>query len=249
MRNIVYIVISAAIVIFISLSFCNVNFASEIDDNERAGVSAIKELQAKNTDDIEEKIEKIQEKYKPVEINSDNSQLDYKSIFKDDVFVGDSQTEGFTVYGYLNETSVLAEKGKSVSTAKDYLESLKYLSPKNVYLLFGMNDMLIYNDVNNFVDAYIELIESIQKELPDTNIYVQSVMVARDDVIASQPLFSKERNTEANELLEDYCEKNEIGFIDIKSILENDNTLYEADGLHVKASFYKLWLAKVYSSK
>lgn len=251
MKNFIYLVVSALIVIFISFSFNNINVASKTDEKEKSGIETIKELQSKNVEDIEGKIGEIRDKYK-VEIimpSTPTTQLDYKMIFKDDIFMGDSQTEGLTAYGFLNESSVLAEKGKNVVGAMDYLDSLKYSSPENVYLLFGLNDMLIYNDVSNFIDDYIKLIEEIKRNLPNTKIYVQSVMIARDDVIAKQPMYSKERNAKANELLEAYCKKSKIEFINLKSILENNNSLFEADGLHVKADFYRVWLSTVSNYK
>ena len=246
MKKVAFFGSSVIIATLVATGFSTSNINSEDNEKVAKGINTVTKLEkqdvSKIQDSIDNYLEKLNENKKE---NIPQGTKDYKEIFKDDVFFGDSQTEGLSAYGLLNENSVLAEKGKTVGKALNDVDTLKFLAPKRVYLLFGLNDLLNYNDISDFMKDYGKLIDKVQKELPKTKIYVQSVMPARSDVIAKQPLYSNERNITANKELQKLCKEKKVTFVDIKSILEKNQKLYEPDGLHVNVEFNKLWLNKI----
>ena len=95
------------------------------------------------------------------------SENNYKVIFKSTVFMGDSLTEAIYAYGFLDSTSVVAEKGKNVMTAlEDDVPKVVNLVPNRVIMLYGMNDLECFEDLNDFCDKYKILINSTKEKLP-----------------------------------------------------------------------------------
>lgn len=181
--------------------------------------------------------------------NNKGNELNFKNIFKNDVFLGDSQSEGLNVYGYLNDSSVVAKKGKTLGEALKDVDTIKNLSPKRIYLLFGLNDLIRYNNLNDLKIAYGDLVDELKESIPSAKIYVNSMLPARNDAIAKQPLVSLDRNSKGNKLIEEMCEEKNVEFVDITYILKDNQNLYESDGMHCKPEFYKVWLTKLNSLK
>lgn len=251
MKRVVFLISSVVIVTLIGIGFSTSNINSINNEKVTKGINTIEKIEKQNVSEIQDSIDSYLEKLGngKNQVFTEGTSRDYKMIFKDDVFLGDSQTEGLAAYQLVNEKSVVAEKGKTVNKAFGDIATIKFLSPKKVYLLFGLNDLLNYINISDFIKDYSKLIDEIQEVLPKTEIYVQSVMPAREDIIANQPLYSKARNQEANDKLKKLCKEKDITFVDIKSILEKNQNLYEPDGLHVTVEFNKLWLNKLADMK
>ena len=103
-------------------------------------ISMLKQMENQDISQVEKEIQEVQSKFK----SSKELKLNYKEIFKNTVFIGDSQTEGLKEYNILNSTSVLAKKGSNLVDARNYIDSLSNLNPSTTFLLYGMNDILIY---------------------------------------------------------------------------------------------------------
>ena len=57
-------------------------------------------------------------------------------------------TEAIYAYGFLDSTSVVAEKGKNVMTAlEDDVPKVVNLVPNRVIMLYGMNDLECFEDL------------------------------------------------------------------------------------------------------
>lgn len=178
--------------------------------------------------------------------NTAVGKMDYKTIFKDSVFVGDSITEGLSYYQFLNDDNVNAKIGLSLYKAKTYLDKVNKLKPKNVFILFGANDMEGGLKCETFISRYKELIKAIKNISPDSNIYVQSILPVTAKVEIKKPNLSNKKIKEFNTALMAMAEENSCSYINIASVLDNsEKELHEPDGIHFKKQFYGLWLQYV----
>lgn len=201
------------------------------------GVADLQALEKRDVGQIENKIKDMNSKNDIKESTSDKSNL--KEIFKDTVFMGDSLTEPLSFYDILDEDSVIGIKGRDVIKAKEEdLGTLKSLNPKKIVMMYGMNDLLLFSNSHDFVKNYESLINQIKKELPNAEIYVNSVFPVSDETIAKKKEFIKVNDF--NNALREMCNTMGIKFIDTTSMVKEN--MYEPDGIHLKAEFYTPWL-------
>lgn len=186
-----------------------------------------------NSNAIEEKTNNEQKKSK---------KSAFKENFKGDLFVGDSLTDSLSFYEILEDKNVIAKLGLTLIGGKDNINSIIKANPSNIYLMFGMNDILRKIDGKQFADEYVDLIHSIQEKLPEANIYVQSIPPVSPHVKKKKPLLNNENIDKFNEAIITMCKEENINFLDLRPIFEENENLIEPDGIHLKYNFYKLWL-------
>ena len=243
MRKVVFLGSSIVIAALITMGFSTSKINLENNEKITTGINSVAKLEKQDVAEIQRNINEHLEEISVEEVNIDT--LDFKFIFKDDIFLGDSLTEALYEYDFINERSVIAQKGATVDKAIEEVDIIKNLAPKRIYILFGLNDMLNYENISEFMDVYSKLLDKLKEELPESKIYVQSITPARSDIRKEQPLFSEDRNKEANKKLKNLCEEKGINFVNIKNIILNKSELYEPDGLHLAAEFYQIWLNKL----
>ena len=168
--------------------------------------------------------------------------INYKDIFKEDLFLGDSITDSLSFYDIVDEKNVIAKLGFTVVQAKKQINNIEKANPSNIYIMFGMNDILSGISAEKFRENYLELVHLIQDRLPNTKIYIQSALPISDKAKAKKPGLSDSKVCEFNESLIRMCNDEGITFIDIRPIIKENPDLYEPDGIHLKYDFYKLWL-------
>lgn len=209
-------------------------------------MQAIKELETQNIVDIEEKIDSIREKNdtieqnNSVETNKANSKVNYNKKYSNSVIVGDSRAEAISAYGYLDNSSVVAYKGRNISSAKKNgdIDKAIGLYPKNIFFTYGVNDIECYSDSSIFIKEYKTVIEQVQNKLPKTKIYVSSILPVRQDAISKQPNY---KNLDKfNEGLKKMCKEMDVVYLDGTSIVKESD--FDADGIHFVGNFQKKWL-------
>lgn len=179
--------------------------------------------------------------------NSNQVKVDYKAAFKNDVFLGDSISEGLNFYDYLDDNNVIAKKGMSISAAVGEMDTLVSLNPKNIYVLFGVNDMGATTSSQWIGDKYTDLVHAIKSKLPDTNIYIQSIMPVLPKVETRAPYITNAHIIECNNKIIEMAKIENINYLDVASVANTNKDLYEGDGIHFKPQFYPLWLDYVIS--
>lgn len=167
----------------------------------------------------------------------------YKNTFRQDVFMGDSITEGLSFYEFLDESNVCAKIGININNAGIEVDEASKINPKNIFLLFGVNDMDETMTSQYYSTLYANLIHQIKFNLPEANIYVQSILPVLPIVEEKRPYISNGRIEEFNSALKEMTAQESVNFINIEAVLNEDNRdLYEGDGIHFKSDFYPLWL-------
>lgn len=236
------------IILFSSSLFgCNKN-QNTVSTETNNGTLVLKHLENKDVPSVEKNINKIQSDL----LKKENAQLlvtkkkgnykktGYRYAFDSVVFMGDSQAEPLSLYGFLEPTSVVAEKGRNVVSAKKDISSVVKLNPQKIVMLYGVNDMLLFKTTEDFISKYESLILSLKKQLPKTQIYVNSVYPVQDFASVKKPLFK--RSTKFNEALLALCDKHSVTYIDSTQFVTQENDYYAPDGIHFLSSYYPIWL-------
>ncbi len=218
------------------------NNDNKIEDFKESGTSEKKDKDTLNIDKVN------QEKNNNTNSSLNNSnqakkvEIDNKEFFKNAVFMGDSIAESLGFYEFLDESRVIAAKGHTVIKAQKDVDKVASLSPENIFILFGMNDLETGIDGQQFAKNYADLIHMLKEKLPKANIYIHSILPINEEVQKEDPLLANTRVDEFNKALINMAQKEEVNYFNIAPLLKEHKDLYEPDGKHTKYQFYELWL-------
>ena len=178
------------------------------------------------------------------------SLFDELSISPDDiVFFGNSITDGGEFHELFNMPNIKNRgiSGDNVSGLIERAGQITKGKPSKIFILIGINDIAQGHSVSQIVAEYQKLINKLQKETPDSKIYLQSVMPINNDFSRYKSLTGKEALIPAlNKELEALAKKNNLIYIDLWPILAEPSTgklieSYTPDGLHLSGKAYKVW--------
>lgn len=177
------------------------------------------------------------------------------SYFSDAVFIGDSISEGITLYKPIEDATVLAATGINPSsifttpvikqedgTRITILDALKEKQAKKIYIMLGANG-INFLPIDEMIKDYQRLILEIKQEHPDAIIYVQSVLPVTKE---NKYNVSNEDINFFNEQLIQLCAKEQVYYLDISSDFKTeDGTLpietSPTDGMHFGKRYYSIW--------
>lgn len=245
MRKVLYVRIVKILLIGVSLlillSFARHIYKSKFgqaEANPEKGVAKIKELESEDISSIRNEIEKNSDDNSDIDKNKVDA--NFEKVFEDSVIMGDSRSEGLTEYGILSPSSVVAYKGRNVIEAKGDVSEVVDLSPNNVFLTYGMNDLELFSNSKDFINKYEILINDVKRKLPSSKIYVTSIIPTTQAAIEKEPSFKQVYSF--NKALEDMCKKLNLEFINVNDSVNSKENLYEPDGIHFSAKFYNGYL-------
>lgn len=229
--------IAAAVLILVILIVYGVRGVLSPDTDTTAGLEYIQTKEAENVTDIENKISLLeQQDSTSSEEGEDTRSL--KEKFSTAVVIGDSVTQGFSEFDVLNASSVIARIGVHLYETDDLIAQAKEISPGTVFLALGRNDLAsTEGDVDKFIEQYTEVLDQIAEELPDANVFVNSIFPVQDKALEDDPYLKD--IAQYNEALSKLCDSREIGFIDNTDLAEEQ--YFEEDGQHFTADFYPGW--------
>lgn len=184
------------------------------------------------------------------------------SWFNDAAFLGDSLTVGYTDYDIdVGDALVCAYEGASPNdivnrttmTSSDRgeeipLDVLSQAQPKKLYVLLGANSLAYStNNDEGFLNYYGRMLDELKTALPDTTIFVQSVLPVQAEVQDEMPGLTPDRVNSINASLSSlaaekgclYLALNEV-FVDESGSLKADYA--QPDGLHLSGSGYSTWV-------
>lgn len=161
----------------------------------------------------------------------------------DIVFFGDSLTY-YGDFASVFPNKVICNLGLRGDTLRgmiDRVEQILLLGPNQVFLMAGINDVTLLS-VGEFERYYSSLIDSIIEGLPDSNIFIQSIL----------PINVKEYKVSCdnyqiiicNHIIQKIAQKRKVNYLDIHSIYEERGQLPKVltiDGVHLTAEAYNLW--------
>ena len=211
-------------------------------------------LENKSLDDLQDKIDTYQDsilnaKNDNTEDQSlENMDINYSKYYENTIFMGDSITEALSEFGILDSYNVIANKGDTIISASESIDKLQSINPKNIVLLYGMNDVIAFDSTsseessNAFKEKYIELINSIKAVLPKTNIYLISPLPVMDNAVNTNSKLTNENLNKFRLKVDEVSTATGSTYIDLASVITEKDYLHEQDGIHYKYDFYTLWL-------
>lgn len=123
--------------------------------------------------------------------------------------------------------------------------------PKAIFFMGGINDVNSKTSASMIFARQKKLIESIQRQSPQTRIYVESLLPINLSVKQWRPLIGQAHKIpEINKQLKAYCEEKGLTFIDLYPLLtDSDGTTLRReltrDGLHLTEAGYDIWVDKI----
>ena len=214
---------------------------NKIEDQEvTKGITIIKELEAQDVLESEEKIELVQKGLQGINTNKNNGEVDFVDKFSSSVILGDSRAESIVLYEILNSSSVVAYKGRNIANAKKQgdINTAIGLYPKNMFFTYGINDIECYSDSAKFIEQYESVIDLVKSKLPNTDIYICSILPVQSFTLSQQPNYAN--IDKWNSDLQAMCQKKGVTYLDANGIVEQSD--YEPDGIHFGPNFQKKWL-------
>lgn len=171
--------------------------------------------------------------------------------FGDVVFIGNSITEGGADWSDKLGVENVKNRGISGDVTDGVLKRLDeitYFKPKAVFILIGINDLFNIHyqkeiPSTNYVEKNIlKIVEKINKESPNTIVYVQTVLPTSN-------FFMKANINKVNEMIKLYEKEGKYIVVDLHSIFVDSNGLLKEgltyDGTHLNEDGYDLWIEQV----
>lgn len=173
------------------------------------------------------------------------SKLDLKV---DVCFFGDSITRGGNFHKFFKNKKVcnLGISGDGLVGMNGRVDMIASVCPEYVFVMAGINDICSRRKPEKCIALYRLLIEKIRDQLPDTRIFVQSILPINTRMRKS--LVKNDAIAYYNGLLVTMCDELNIEYVDLYSVYALNGELpeeYTVDGLHIKEEFYCLWYDKI----
>lgn len=177
--------------------------------------------------------------------------------FADAAFVGDSITEGISLYSENIDTTVVAAKGinldtiykeDAIRTPNGYvsvLQRLQQAAPKKIYIMFGSNGVGWFTQ-EHFSKTYGDFVDKVVAQHPESQIYLQSITPVTQNYAANpENNIDNNKINEYNKLIIAIAEQKDLHYVDVASVLRGeDGALPEeqsGDGMHFGRECYNKW--------
>jgi lysophospholipase L1-like esterase len=164
------------------------------------------------------------------------------------VFLGNSLTAQCDWAELLNINVVKKRgiPGDRINGVIDRLEDIIRLHPRQLFLMIGINDLLL-DEPSSVVVKYEKLIDRLQNEIPDCQLYLNSVLPVNNEV--RNTFINNEEVQVVNEAIQKLAEERALPFIDLRPLLcDSSGQLkveFTEDGVHLKGPAYKLWASEL----
>lgn len=163
------------------------------------------------------------------------------------VFMGNSITNMHEWWEAFDNHNIV-NRGNSGAVSEELLANLESVitgKPAKIFLMIGTNDLGTagINNTAHVVGNTTKVIDRIQKESPVTEIYVQSILPSQSG-LRTLALLSA-----TNDALKALCQEKGVTYIDLWDDLMavTSGSSLSLDGLHLKATGYKIWCEKIAS--
>ncbi len=159
------------------------------------------------------------------------------------VFVGNSITDMHCWTEAFGNDPRVVNRGNSGGYSfeiLDNVESWSRFKPAKVFIKIGTNDLGTSYNEQSIADNISKTVETIRRESPSTEIYLQSILPAYDQNYKTLATIQA-----ANKLIKAIADANEkTTYIDLYSKMGGirDGAPYSLDRIHLEAYGYKIWV-------
>jgi len=167
------------------------------------------------------------------------------------VFLGDSITDEGD-WSKLFPHAPVENRGIGGDTTLGVLNRLDQiiaLKPAKIFLMIGTNDLCFYRSIPDTMTNYREILDRLHTELPDTKVYIQSVLPFNDTIFPSNGLRTNRNIKQLNVQIKKMAKEYNDPYIDLTPTFTSPNGRLPAndtvDGLHLNNSGYSLWREQI----
>jgi len=159
------------------------------------------------------------------------------------VMLGDSITDG-GLWNELLNNDLIQNRGIAGDTTDGVLERLDSINTniEKVFIMIGINDIFQEKSVEYIFINYKKIIEILKTK--NIKVYIQSTLY----VGHNKPEIYNQKVEQLNKLLKEYCQKNNLEYVNLNEILAPNKVLKEEfsyDKLHLNGTAYSLWRDKI----
>ena len=180
------------------------------------------------------------------------------TYFQDVIFLGDSRTEGFSLYSGLKEGKYFYSVGatvesvfsKNVWTLEDgskvpLLDAMAKESCGKIYVMLGVNE-LGWVKVETFQNQYAKVIDRLREDHPDAQIVLQSILPVSAKQDAKKTYVNNQRIQTYNEAIMALAEEKDCAYVNVaEAVTGEDGCLRPEltfDGVHLNTQGCRIWL-------
>ena len=168
------------------------------------------------------------------------------------VFLGDSMTDNGNWKELFPKEHVInmGIGGDTTLGVINRLAQVIAVKPRKLFLMVGTNDLCYNRSIPETLENYDYILTQLQASLPNTKIYVESVLPFNDRLFPIHYLRTNDNISQLNEGIMTLAEKHNLPYLDITSDFTNENGRLSADltvdGLHLNNVGYKIWHNNIY---
>lgn len=126
---------------------------------------------------------------------------------------------------------------------------IKSVHPHKIFLLGGINSV-INVPLEEFKHKYIALVDTIRKDNPYAQLYLQSLLPVNVEMeIGSRYRDCQNKIKEANAIIKNIALSKGCHFVDLYTVYQIDDLMprkYTRDGLHLIPEAYSIWAKTIY---
>lgn len=180
------------------------------------------------------------------------------TYFDNAVFLGDSRTEGLSLYSGLKTGHFYTAVGatvESVFSKKNFetesgekvplLDAAAGQDCDKIYIMLGINE-LGWSKTKTFHDQYAKLIDRVREDHPEAKIVLQSIPPVSAKQEAKKTYVNNARIADYNEIIKTLAEEKQCYFLDVAACLTGEDGLLPKDlnfdGIHLNPAGCKIWL-------
>ena len=167
------------------------------------------------------------------------------------VFFGDSMTDRGDWDALFPDVPLinLGIGGDTTDGLLNRIDQVTAMQPPKIFLMIGTNDLCFYHDIPTTLENYDKILSILHKELPDTTIYIESVLPFNETIFPEAGLRTNNNILKLNEVIKKLAEKYNDTYLDITPDFTDKNGSLPADltvdGLHLNQKGYELWRDKI----
>ena len=223
------------IVIFTIFIQSRVKVSKTTQAEVEQGIEIVRKYEAVKVADVEEVMESIAE----AEAESEKAwhERPLKERYENAMVLGDSEAFSLSAYDLLQESQVAAKIGCKISDSDEHVEKAIDRQPSVLFMTYGKNDLGVYGSADEFVSVYVDKIRMLQQGIPNTTIYIVSILPSTQAAKDENPYMAND--TAYNEALKAKAAEMNLEYIDCTGLVKDE--YYEPDGMHYIKDLYEQW--------
>ncbi|MCI8504031.1 MAG: SGNH/GDSL hydrolase family protein [Dorea sp.] len=208
------------------------------------GMEKLEALNKVKVSDVEKEVSALEEK-EARELEERNKRPNSEK-FENTLILGDFTAQGVYEQEVLGESFVLARESSCVhdpdgTGVTENLEAAAQKNPQVIFLLLGSNDAALEDgSAAIFEEEYAAFLNQVKDRLPDTKIYVNSILPVQQKAIEEAEGLAD--IPEYNERLRRVCEEAGVVFVDNSDLVKED--CYKDDGKRMRQRYYTAWIKR-----